>query len=80
MPRPGGNPKINQNPQTFSTDRKEPLTALVQLRVSERMKAELKAIPDWQEFVRNLIEQGLQERSHPAGDEAQPQQEHPKTD
>ena len=39
----------------FTTDRNEPLTALINLRVSEPQKAKLKAIPNWQERLRECI-------------------------
>jgi hypothetical protein len=55
MARPGGNPNINQNPQTFTTDRAEPLTKQMQLRVSESMWNALQEQGDWREFVREAI-------------------------
>jgi len=59
MPRPGGNPDINKNPQTFSTERDESLTELLQLRVSGSMKESLKLLDGWQELVRQAIAEKL---------------------
>ncbi|MCY7393496.1 MAG: hypothetical protein LH647_18975 [Leptolyngbyaceae cyanobacterium CAN_BIN12] len=59
MPRPGGNPDINKNPQTFSTERDESLTELLQLRVSGSMKESLKRLDGWQELVRQAIAEKL---------------------
>jgi hypothetical protein len=64
MPRPGGNPNINKNPQTFSTEREESLTELLQLRVSSSMKESLKQLDGWQEFVRQAIAEKLAEINH----------------
>lgn len=62
MPRPkgSGNPDIHLNPQTFKTDRAEPLAELLQLRVTASMKATLKDMDDWQEFVRQAIADKLE--------------------
>jgi hypothetical protein len=58
--RPGGNPDINKNPQTFRTDRAEPLVKQMQLRVSERMWNDLQEREeDWREFVREAIQAKL---------------------
>jgi hypothetical protein len=65
MARRGGNPDINKNPQTFTTDRAEPLVKGLQLRVSESMYAQLYAIEGWQEFVRDAIARALAERETP---------------
>ncbi|MEO1373933.1 MAG: hypothetical protein AAFW70_06365 [Cyanobacteria bacterium J06635_10] len=40
----------------FTTDRTEPLTDIVNLRVSKSQKAKLKTIPDWQERLRECID------------------------
>jgi hypothetical protein len=60
--RPGGNPDINKNPQTFKTDRAEPLIKQMQLRVSEQMWDALHELEgDWREFVREAIQAKLDE-------------------
>ncbi|MGD1914271.1 MAG: hypothetical protein ACFB2X_26585 [Rivularia sp. (in: cyanobacteria)] len=40
----------------FTTNRSEPLTALINLRVSESQKTKLKTIPNWQERLRECID------------------------
>lgn len=40
----------------FTTDRPEPLTSIVNLRVSESQKDKLKTIPNWQERLRECID------------------------
>lgn len=40
----------------FTTDRSEPLVAIVNLRVSESQKTKLKTIPNWQERLRECID------------------------
>lgn len=39
----------------FTTDRVEPLTDIINLRVAKSQKDKLKAIPDWQERLRECI-------------------------
>jgi ATP-dependent helicase YprA (DUF1998 family) len=58
MARPGGNPKLTQH--QFTTDRPEPLSKQLQLRITESMWAELKDLPDWREFVRQAIQAKLE--------------------
>ena len=41
----------------FTTNRTEPLTKLVGLRISDRQKEALKNIPNWQEKLRLYIDQ-----------------------
>lgn len=56
--RPGGNPEIAT--YGFKTDREEPLTERIQLRVSESMKQALARLDcDRNEFIRNAIAQAL---------------------
>ena len=57
MARPGGNPGLVE--YQFTTDRPEPLLAKLQLRITESMKAQIEAIPNWQEFVREAIAEKL---------------------
>ncbi|MDJ0726623.1 MAG: hypothetical protein QNJ38_16065 [Prochloraceae cyanobacterium] len=59
MPRPGGNPNIKKH--GFKTDRVEPLTTQLALKVSASMKKQLKEKENWQEFVRNAIAKALEE-------------------
>lgn len=40
----------------FTTDRTEPLTDIVNLRVSKSQKTKLKTIPNWQERLRECID------------------------
>lgn len=61
MARPGGNPDLAAH--QFTTDRPEPLTARLQLRVTERMKQQVTAIPNWQELIRDCISEKLEESS-----------------
>ncbi|ABW30810.1 hypothetical protein [Acaryochloris marina] len=61
MARPGGNPGLVEH--QFTTDRPEPLLAKLQLRITKSMKAEVEAIPNWQEFVREAISEKLLERN-----------------
>jgi hypothetical protein len=51
--RPGGNPDLAAH--QFTTDRPEPLDALLQVRVAASMKAKLQSRENWQEFVRQAI-------------------------
>lgn len=58
MARPGGNPDLVE--YQFTTDRSEPLLAKLQLRIAKSMKAQIEAIPNWQEFVRDAIAEKLE--------------------
>lgn len=51
--RPGGNPDLVQ--YQFSTDREEPCTAKMTLRLPPSQYAKLKEIDNWQEKVRGAI-------------------------
>jgi hypothetical protein len=53
MARKGGNPDIIKH--GFTTDREEPLTKQMQLRVTETMWQQLQTQSDWREFVRQAI-------------------------
>jgi hypothetical protein len=59
--RPGGNPDIKK--YGFKTDRDEPLKERVQIRVPASMKKKLLEKDNWQEFVRQLINQALEAES-----------------
>lgn len=57
--RPGGNPEIAK--YGFTTDREEPLTEKIQLRVSMSMKQALDQIDgDRNEFIREAIAKALE--------------------
>jgi hypothetical protein len=64
MARKGGNPNINQNPETFSTERSEPLLKQMQLRIPQSMWAQLQQQEDWREFVREAIARALAEQAN----------------
>jgi len=51
--RPGGNPDLIEH--QFTTDRQEPLTEHLQLRITPSMKQILSQVPDYKEFVRQAI-------------------------
>ncbi len=40
----------------FTTDRSEPLTSIVNLRVTQSQKNKLKNVPNWQERLREYID------------------------
>ncbi len=61
MPRPGGNPNIKKH--GFKTERQEPLTSQLALKVSASMKKRLQEKENWQELVREAIAQMLQEEN-----------------
>jgi hypothetical protein len=61
--RPGGNPDLVEH--RFSTDRDEPCTAKLTLRLLSSQYAKLKKIDNWQEKVRGVITSFLQELEHP---------------
>lgn len=59
---PKGNP--NPNPDTrFTTDRPEPLSEKITLRITASMMEKLKALPDNKEFIRQAIEEKFQKES-----------------
>lgn len=47
---------IKGNNEGFTTNRKQPLTAQVAIRLTPQVKKKLKNIPDWQNLVREYIE------------------------
>lgn len=51
--RPGGNPELVQ--YQFSTEREEPCTAKLTLRIPPSQYEKLKQLPQWQEKVREAI-------------------------
>ena len=58
MRNPKGNPDIKK--YGFKTDRAEPLTAKLSMRVTDSMLAQLKERENWQELVREAIAEKLQ--------------------
>ncbi|MGF1675618.1 MAG: hypothetical protein ACFCUV_18325 [Rivularia sp. (in: cyanobacteria)] len=44
------------NEEGFTTNRKQPLSAQVAIRLSQQAKEKLKNIPEWQNQIRNFIE------------------------
>ena len=56
---PKGNPKIKE--YGFKTDRVEPLTEKLQIRVPASMNAKVKSKNNWHEFVRQAIAKALKE-------------------
>ncbi len=59
--RPGGNPDFGTK-YAFRTNRKEPLTKKITVRISENMDTQLKEIEDYREFIREAITKALVER------------------
>ncbi|MBW4614439.1 MAG: hypothetical protein KME21_14435 [Desmonostoc vinosum HA7617-LM4] len=59
MPNPKGNP---ENLQPMKSDREEPLTEQVNLRVSKRMKEEIQQQDNPPEFCREAIQKALDEK------------------
>ena len=47
----------------FKTDRVEPCTAQVSVRIPPSLKAQLKSVNNWQELVRQTLQKAVQERS-----------------
>lgn len=56
-----GNPDIKN--YGFSTDRPEPLTAKLTVRLPQSMMDELKALDNYPEFVRQAIQKALHEQN-----------------
>ncbi len=56
--RPGGNPNFGKS-ISFRTERNEPLSALIALRVSERFRDRIKQDPDWAEKARQALAQAF---------------------
>ena len=54
----------NPSPKTrFKTDRPEPLTAKLSMRVTDSMLTEIKQKENWQEFVRQTLLEKLEAES-----------------
>lgn len=59
MPNPKGNP---ENLKPYTTDRQEPLTEKINLRITKSMKEELQQIENAPEFCRQAIQKALDEQ------------------
>ncbi|MEH2067251.1 MAG: hypothetical protein V7K47_03615 [Nostoc sp.] len=57
MPNPEGNPDIKK--YGFKTDRDEPLTERISLRVTKSMAQRMKAIDNYPEFCRQVLQEAL---------------------
>ena len=44
------------HPWRYTTDREEPLTALLNLRITEKQKEKIKKVPGWQGLLRDCID------------------------
>lgn len=51
--RPGGNPDLQKF--QFTTDKDEPCTTLLQLKVPQSLKDAIAQKPNWQDWVRKLL-------------------------
>lgn len=58
MARPGGNPDLEK--YRFQTNREEPLTEKITLRISTRMAGQIEQIENYREFVRQAIAEKLE--------------------
>lgn len=59
MPRPGGNPDLAKF--KFTTERDEPCTAILNLRVPPSLLLELKSREGWQDLTRDAIANALKQ-------------------
>ncbi|MEH1904223.1 MAG: hypothetical protein V7L04_23125 [Nostoc sp.] len=57
MPNPEGNPNIKK--YGFKTDRDEPLTERIAIRVTKSMAEKIKAIDNYPEFCRQALNEAL---------------------
>ncbi|GAA6614415.1 hypothetical protein [Scytonema sp. NUACC26] len=60
MPNPKGNPE-SLEPYKLTTNRQEPLTAKLTVRITQSMMDKLKSINSYPDFVRNAIQKALDE-------------------
>ncbi|AVQ73798.1 hypothetical protein MTo_01495 [Microcystis aeruginosa NIES-1211] len=63
--RPGGNPDLVKH--QFSTEREEPCSAKLTLRLPPSQYAKLKEIDNWQEKVRGVIASLVEQESETDG-------------
>ncbi|WP_026734044.1 hypothetical protein [Fischerella sp. PCC 9605] len=61
MPNPHGNPDIKKH--GFKTDRDEPLTERIAIRVTKTMAEKIKSIDDYPEFCRQALQEALDKRN-----------------
>ena len=61
MAKPRGNPEVSK--YHFKTDRKEPCTAQLNLRVQPSLLEKIKQQENWQEFVRQTLAEKLEIKS-----------------
>ncbi|MGB8701905.1 MAG: hypothetical protein WCD18_21020 [Thermosynechococcaceae cyanobacterium] len=55
--RPGGNPDLVQH--QFTTDRAEPCSERLQVRLPRSLKERIMQQPDWPDWVRETLEKNL---------------------
>ncbi len=63
MPRPGGNPDLKDH--QFTTERPEPLSEKLTIRVTSSMFATLMQMEDNREFIRQAIAEKLEREPAP---------------
>ncbi|MFB2772945.1 hypothetical protein ACE1AT_27290 [Pelatocladus sp. BLCC-F211] len=61
MPNPHGNPEIKKH--GFKTDRDEPLTERIAIRVTKTMADKIKSIENYPEFCRRVLQEALDKLS-----------------
>lgn len=59
--RPGGNPSLVA--YQFTTDRDEPLTAKITIRLAPSMLEKLKELDNYREFIRQAVTEKLEKES-----------------
>lgn len=57
MPNPKGNPDIKSH--GFTTDREEPLTERIAIRVTKTMAEKIKSIDNYPDFCRQALQNAL---------------------
>ncbi|WP_254566010.1 hypothetical protein [Oscillatoria sp. HE19RPO] len=57
--RPGGNPDFGKS-LSFRTERNEPLSAPITIRVSERFRDRIKQDPNWAEKARQVLAEAFE--------------------
>ncbi|MEM7579143.1 MAG: hypothetical protein AAF316_04690 [Cyanobacteria bacterium P01_A01_bin.80] len=55
---------IKGNNEGFTTDRRQPLASQISIRLAPQIKEKLKNIPDWQNQVRDFIEDMVKDDGH----------------
>ena len=54
---------VKGNNEGFTTDRKQPLTAQVAIRLTPQVKEKLKNIPNWKNQIRDYIHEMIKDDS-----------------